>query len=248
MLTKFRISWFIAIFTLLSLQRVFAESDHKETYLSSFHAKFKKAVEAASSYDNFSVAFNEEFYSVLRDKVTISKGTLDVLKPNSFRFEITSPYPELYVTDGDNFWKYNSEFQHAQHLPAYTGELNFLSILMDLSTLKKFYKISPWTDEDATKLNQSDSLPQIMSDKPASQKNGNILLKLEPKGDNQQKVLYAIIQVTTGFIQELRIVQINGNRTRFVFSGYSQDPVPPEKFHFQPPDGVVVDELDNVKQ
>lgn len=208
-----------------------------------FETNYLNTLKSASKQSNFSVNFKQEIFSVLRDKTTSSNGILTIKKPTSFRFEITSPRQEIYVSNGKSFWKYIPELKHAQHLRANSNELGFVNLLTNLSHIKKYYEITEWTNEEAKKLKQDINTAVVKSDAPPPQNDDDVHLKLVPKGDKQQKVLYAVIQVKTGFIQELRIVQLNGNRTRLIFSQYSPKSISDEVFEFTPPQGIAVDKM-----
>jgi outer membrane lipoprotein-sorting protein len=109
--------------------------------------------------------------------------------------------------------------------------------------LSNFYEVSEWVGAQAQKTDNDTSDLAVKSDLPPKQNDDLLYLKLLPKGDKQQKVLYAVIQVKTGFIQELRIVQLNGNRSRLVFANYSLKSILKEVFQFTPPKGIVVDKM-----
>ena len=153
------------------------------------------------------------------------------------------PRQEIYISNGKSFWKYIPDLKHAQHLRANSKELGFVNLLTNLSQIKKYYDVFEWKNETSEKTKQDINTSTVKSDSPPPQNDDNIFLKLEPKGDKQQKVLYAVIQVKTGFIQELRIVQLNGNRTRLVFSQYSPKLVSDKVFEFTPPQGIAVDNM-----
>lgn len=232
-----------SIFILATLVTIFpGYTQNKKTH-KSFENRYLETIKLATKQENFTVNFNQEIYSALRDKISISDGILSIKKPASFRFEIVAPRKEIYLSNGKSFWKYIPELKHAQHLNAASNELGFVQLLTDLSNIKKFYEVSEWTGGEGKKLNTDTNTSTVKSDTPPPQNDDDILLRLLPKGDKQQKILYAVIQVKTGFIQELRIVQLNGNRTRLVFSKYSSKPVPNEVFEFTPPQGIVVDKM-----
>ncbi|KAB8031786.1 LolA family protein [Fluviispira multicolorata] len=214
-----------------------------KTQVQSFTTDLQTVVKAATKQKSFSVEFTQQTFSLLRNKVSESNGILSIKKPASFRFEVTKPRNELYVSNGKEFWKYVADLKHAQYLKNLSQEFGFVQVLTNLSQLQKYYHVSQWTDEEAKKLNQSANISPVESDTPPEKNNDFILLKLVPKGDKQQKVLYAIIQVKTGFIQELRIVQLNGNRIRLVFLNHSLKLLTDEVFQFTPPQGIVVDKL-----
>lgn len=192
-------------------------------YAADIHEQLDKAIKSASKNKNFSVSFQQEAYSSLRNRTLTSKGTLSTQSPNLFRFEVLDPYQELYVSDGVDFWKYVSGLKHAQHLKAASTEFDFIKVLTNLASVEKTYRVSAWTP-------------------PSSLAQNELAIKLDPIGDKNQKVLYAIVDVKTGFIHELHFVQLNGNRTRFVFTDYVRKQLPKKMFQFTPPEGIVVND------
>ncbi len=230
-------------FVILSLFVINSVYSQSKKTSKSFETRYIETMKLASKQEIFTVNFKQEIYSALRDKVSLSDGVLSIKKPSSFRFEITSPRKEIYLSNGKNFWKYIPELKHAQHLNASSNELGFVQLLTDLSNIKKFYDVSEWKKSEGKKAQQDINTSHVKSDTPPPQNDDDILLRLTPKGDKQQKVLYAVIQVKTGFIQELRIVQLNGNRTRLLFDTYSPKPVSNDLFEFTPPQGIVVDKM-----
>ena len=120
-----------------------------------------------------------------------------------------------------------------------------MSLLINPENIKKVYKISNWSNADAKMLNESGSLAPVQSDFPPAESADTVSIKLESnlgeKGDKQQKVLYAVINVRTGYLDELRVVQLNGNRVRLLFSNEKEEDFNAKTFSFVPPTGIVVD-------
>ena len=223
--------------------------NNKNKYDSNFNEKLNKALEHAQTHKSFSVQFNQEFYSILRDKITKSEGILKIQTPNSWSYELQKPRTELYMSNGVDFWKYVPDLKHAQHLNVSQHgnslELNYMSLLINPENIKKVYKISNWSNADAKMLNESGSLAPVQSDFPPAESADTVSIKLESnlgeKGDKQQKVLYAVINVRTGYLDELRVVQLNGNRVRLLFSNDKEEDFNAKTFSFVPPTGIVVD-------
>lgn len=237
--------FFILISQIFYLSCVHSQSSlSNQNNTSEFQKKLDMSIKNAQKLKSFKVSFEQENYSYLRNKKSTSNGLLYISKPASFRFEITHPRSELYISNGLDFWKYIPKFKHAQHLKSQLKEIGFIDLLTNPSNLNKHYEILPWVDDNAKKVSQDANISALESDAPPAANKEFIHLKLLPKGDKQQKVLYAIIQVKTGFVKELRIVQLNGNRTRLVFSNHESKKPPSKKlFHFSPPQGIVVDKL-----
>ena len=123
----------------------------------------------------------------------------------------------------------------------------FFSLLLFLKpdSISQSFSISRWDEEEAKLLKQNRSLPDVKSDLPPiltpEQMKNVLLLKLIPRGDKQQKTLYAVVDKEKGHLLELRVVQINGNRSRLVFKNYKKDFLPDSRFVFSPPSGTVID-------
>ena len=232
------------IFVTLSFSIINPIFPQNKKNIKSFETKYSETMKLAAKQESFTVNFKQEIYSALREKVSLSDGTLSIKKPFSFRFEISSPRKEIYLSNGKSFWKYIPELKHAQHLNATSNELGFVQLLTDLSNIKKFYDVQEWNSSKNKETKQDiNTTLYVKSDAPPPQNDDDIYLRLLPKGDKQQKVLYAVIQMKTGFIQELRIVQFNGNRTRLVFEKHLSKQVSNEEFEFTPPQGIVVDKM-----
>ncbi len=208
---------------------------------SNFNQKLDEALSKLRAHKSFKLDFEQEFYSALRSKTSKSSGVLLVKAPTSFRFEIQKPRTELYVSNGSDFWKFLPSLNHAQHLKASALEMNYISLLTNPAAIKTSYNISAWTSQESKQLKQSANLSSVQSDLPPAESAEHVLIKLEPKGDKQQKVLYASVNVKKGLVEELRVIQLNGNRVRLLFSNYKDKDFATTAFSFAPPKGIVVD-------
>ncbi len=212
-----------------------------QTNSDSFNEKFAKAVSSLQRHKSFQISFKQEFFSILRHKVNVSEGQLSILTPQSFKFEIFKPRKELYVSNGRDFWKFVPDLNHAQHLRSDALEMNYLLLLTNPEHIKNKFNISLWKSSQAN-FKGAAPLALVQSADPPSQLGPELLpIKMEPKGDNAQKVLYAIINTKTGSVEEFRIVQLNGNKVRLVFSTLQERSFQPQYFTFIPPKGIAVD-------
>ena len=205
----------------------------------SFVQNFQNALRKMEKHKSFQCDFHQELYSILRDKVSLSQGFVKIQSPQKFYFQIQQPQEEIYVSNGVDFWKYVPELKHAQHLQSNALQMSFLSLLTNPSSLTKLYKVSPWLNVTVT--GQKINSTPVQSDAPPAENAESVGLMLQPKEDNSQKILYAIINVDKGFLEELRIVQKNGNRVRLLFSNQLDKKFGLRDFTFEPPQGIVVD-------
>lgn len=213
----------VSVFLIFSCFSINALAE-KSLKSDAFKRKVDVAINNAERDKNFSVDFKQEVYSALREKSSTSEGILTIKAPESFRFELISPYQELYVSNGQDFWKYVPRLKHAQHLKIASSEFSFINVLIDLSKIEKDYHIFQWNPPRVLKADQ-------------------VAMKLIAKEDKDQKILYAIVDVKTGHIQELRIEQINGNWTQFHFIQYREMKFSEKMFLFVPPSGIVVNDM-----
>lgn len=200
-----------------------------------FNEKLSIALNNLQKHKSFEMEFQQEFYSALRDKITQSKGIVKIAAPDKFRFEIQTPRNEIFVSNGKDFWKYVPSLKHAQHLKSNALETSFLSLLTNPKLIERLYNISQWHQQEPTTTAKS------TVDFPPTENNHNVSIKLDPKEDKEQKVLYAILNVREGILEELRVVQTNGNWIRLLFSNNKEANFSNAVFSFVPPQGIAVD-------
>ncbi len=196
-----------------------------------------KVQEVSSHRKHFSVTYEQTRFKALVKKTVAEKGTLEFSAPKSFRWEISSPSKEIYVSNGKDFWKYSEIAKHAQKLKADTGELAVLDVLFRPGNLKRDYKVERWVAPVDDGANGSD----VVSSVPPASKQGKLFVLLIPRVKSKQKALYLIIDQEKGFVDELRIVHENGNRVRTVFGALSEVNIPAAHFEFVPPPGTAID-------
>ncbi|MBX9703929.1 MAG: outer membrane lipoprotein carrier protein LolA [Silvanigrellaceae bacterium] len=246
MLGQLKYKWIVFVFLLPLLS--FANKENIQNKNSPEHHILKRQIGLATSNalkkKYLTMQFTQEFYSFLRKKSFLSEGILKLSPPNLFHWEIVKPRSEIYVSNGKDFWKYIPSLKHAQHLNAQSNELNFIQILSDFNSIFKHYHVTLWTDAEAKSLRQPKNLAPVESEyPPEKQEKEKLYLKLNPLGDKHQKVLYAILDVKSGLINELRAVQLNGNRTRILFTYKDDKTIPLSEFNFVPPKGIAVDTM-----
>lgn len=214
-----------------------------------FERSWSSVLQRSAQDHFFRASFEQDVYSALRDKITHSSGKILVSRPHRFRFEILSPHYELYLNDGQDFWKYNAALSHAQRLNTQKMDLGFMGVLSNMRLMDKLFQVEPWRGEHATQLHKdaaprgeasSHSLPHF--DTPPAAGKNRLFVKFIPREDNGQKVLYAILKMDTAHIEELRILWKNGNQMRLTFSHFSNQAPQESEFVFRPPAGVVVDD------
>ncbi|MEY4066348.1 MAG: outer rane lipoprotein chaperone LolA [Pseudomonadota bacterium] len=193
-------------------------------------SELKNFQDKASKHNSFRADFEQLVFSALRKKTTKSKGQLFFAQPKKFRWEIATPGKELYVNNGEWFWKYVENTKHAMRMPANAGELDFLDVVFHLDKLPEKFslkKLNTWPDEDAQQEKQC----------PAK----HTCFALEPIQKGGQKSIALAVNQNTGFVSRLRIEFKNGNKTNITFNSFSPEKVASDLFEFSPPPGTAVD-------
>ena len=190
---------------------------------------------SASARKSFSVTFEQQRYKALLKKTVLEKGRLDFLAPKSFRWEVSSPMKEIYVSNGVDFWKYSEAARHAQKLPASSGELAILDVFFRPASLKKDYKIVKWVAPEGAK--STDAISEV----PPAPSASKLLVSLIPRAKSKQKALHLVVDRKSGLVSEIRIVHENGNRVRTAFGEPSAAALDVSTFEFVPPPGTAVD-------
>jgi len=192
--------------------------------------ELKELQKKSGKTPSFRVSFEQQVFSALRKKTTRSTGELIFSQPLKFRWEIKSPNKEVYVNNGEWFWKYVERTKHAVRMPANAGELDFLDVIFKLDNLQNKFTI-----KNVTQMSDLDGKPVV----PCPTNNTCILL--EPLQESGQKNIELAINRTNGFVSAVRIGFRNGNRTLIGFSSFTEDKVSADTFEFTPPPGTAVD-------
>lgn len=207
--------WILSIISLFVFVSSFTKQNIEQT--------LKTAQANAQKYSSLSANFTQEYYSALREKTTISKGRL-YLKDKLFRWEITEPRNQVYINDGKFIWKYEKEFNHAEQFQKSKANLEFLTVVNNLNTIKQYYDISEGT--------VSKDKNQIL----------NLVLTPKPNADDQ-RTLHVSIEVKTGYIKNLNMLDENGNKTNITLNDFSTKPIENSLFVFTPPEGTVINKF-----
>jgi outer membrane lipoprotein-sorting protein len=179
---------------------------------------------------SFRVKFEQKVFSALRKKTTTSSGELIFSQPRKFRWEITSPGKELYVNNGEWFWKYIESTKHALRMPANASDLDFLDVVFNLDRLPNKFN-----------LEKISSFPPDQNMSNSTCPKNHTCIALEPLQKSGQKAIALAVDQSTGFVSVIRIEFRNGNRTLINFSPLKAEKIAASLFEFTPPPGTAVD-------
>ena len=190
-----------------------------------------RALQAKSNiHTSFRVKFEQKVFSALRKKTTLSVGELIFSQPRKFRWEISNPGKELYINDGEWFWKYVENTKHAMRLPANASDLEFLDVVFQLDKLPNKYS-----------LEKVNSFANDESQGNSNCPNNHTCVVLEPLKKSGQKNISLAIDQASGFVSIIKIEFRNGNKTNITFNSFKPGKVAASSFEFTPPPGTAVD-------
>jgi len=147
-----------------------------------------------------------------------SHGTLALKAPRQFRWEVTKPYKQLIVADGEKVWIYDPDLEQVTVRAQGTEEARSpLTVLTDLSQL----------DHDFTTNEQGE-------------RDGLSWLRLKSK-DKEPQFAYCDLGLDTQGLARMRFEDTLGNDTEIRFSNWQRNPkLAADAFKFTPPKGVDV--------
>lgn len=148
------------------------------------------------------------------------EGTLLLKKPGRMRWNYAAPVGKVFVLDGKYAWFYTPGDAQATRVPA--------KQLDDLRSPLRFLL-------GHTQLAKELDAIAVVKDESGFRISG------VPKGMEQRVKLLSLWVTATGTIERMRLEEVDGAVTEFVFSGIEENvPVKDSDFGFVPPAGVTV--------
>lgn len=147
-----------------------------------------------------------------------SSGTLALAAPRQFRWDVTAPYKQLIVADGEKVWVYDPDLEQVTVRAQGTEEAHSpLTVLTDLSQLDRDFITSEQGAHD-----------------------GLTWLRLKSK-DKEPQFAYCDLGFDANGLARMDFEDTLGNRTRIAFSHWQRNPkLHDGTFRFVPPKGVDV--------
>jgi outer membrane lipoprotein carrier protein len=147
-----------------------------------------------------------------------SSGTMMISRPGKFLWQVTAPYDQLLVGDGERVWMYDPDLRQVtvRKMDAALGSTP-AALLIGGDTLEKNFRLSEQGERDG--LEWLEALPQ-------SPDSGFEKLQLGFEGEN---------------LKAMELYDHFGQTTSLVFSNLQRNPsLPAAQFSFVPPAGVDV--------
>ena len=145
-----------------------------------------------------------------------SQGSLALMAPRQFRWDVLQPYEQHIVADGNAIWVYDVELEQVNVRAQSFDEANSpLAVLLDLSSLDREFNVSERPVED-----------------------GQQWLRLTAKSKNPD-FKYADLGFANKQLKTMLLVDNFGQRSRIDFSAWQRNPkLPASQFQFTVPEGV----------
>lgn len=163
--------------------------------------------------------FQQETLDARGSKQQVLQGKMSVKRPGYFRWDTTSPFPQLIIADGSRVWLYDPDLAQVtvQKMDKQVGNTPALLLSGDPSTITRSFDISQ-TGEGASEV-----------------------YVLKPKAKD---ALFESLQVTfdgKGVLQGMALKDSLGSRTLIRFGNVKLNPsLDRNLFKFRPPKGVDV--------
>lgn len=147
-----------------------------------------------------------------------SRGTLALQAPRQFRWDVTAPYQQLIVADGEKVWVYDPDLEQVTVRPQGSAEAHSpLTVLTDLSQLDREFATREQGEQD-----------------------GLVWLRLKSR-DKEPQFDYCDLGFDANVLAQMRFRDTLGNETVIRFSHWRRNPVlAVGTFRFTPPKGVDV--------
>ena len=147
-----------------------------------------------------------------------SHGTLALKAPRQFRWDVTKPYKQLIVADGEKVWIYDPDLEQVTVRAQGTEEAHSpLTVLTDLSQLDRDFTTSEQGERD-----------------------GLSWLRLKSK-DKEPQFAYCDLGFDAQGLARMRFEDTLGNETEIRFANWQRNPkLAADAFKFTPPKGVDV--------
>ncbi len=171
-----------------------------------------------SGLESFTAGFVQTRYDEDGEKIRESKGLAWLKRPGLFRWEYREPYQQMIVADGERMWIYDVDLEQV--------------------TVKKTERALGTAP--IMLLSDSEPLSEQFDLSDLGKREGLYWVRLEPKVDDTD-----FEEIYLGFDdRSLKVMELRDRfdqATQILFNNVELNPdVSPERFRFEPPEGVDV--------
>lgn len=175
--------------------------------------------ERLSLTDGFSAKFEQQVISPDGDVVMDGSGVVDIARPSLFRWETLVPDENLLVSDGQSLWYYSP---FIEQVTIYSQEQAMEQTPFVLLTRNR---ASDW---DAYRVEQE-----------------NDVFTLTPTSVESNQGQFQITIDGQGVVKGFNVIEQDGQTSLFSFNDVEQQKPATDRFTFQVPEGVEVDDQRN---
>ena len=171
-----------------------------------------------SGFSNYSANFEQYTEDEKGLRGEISKGSMNIKRPNSFRWKTTTPFPQLIVSDGNVMWIYDADLEQATRKKVSQRETNGAALILngDVQAITEKFNVTQIIDREREKL-----------------------FELLPKQESNFEKIQLFF--ANGVIQELMLVDLFGKQTTIILTKAKiNQKFKPDLFKFNPPPGIDV--------
>lgn len=171
-----------------------------------------------SGFSNYSANFEQYTEDEKGLRGEISKGSMNIKRPNSFRWKTTTPFPQLIVSDGNVMWIYDADLEQATRKKVSQRETNGAALILngDVQAITEKFNVTQIIDREREKL-----------------------FELLPKQEGNFEKIQLFF--ANGVIQELMLVDLFGKQTTIILTKAKiNQKFKPDLFKFNPPPGIDV--------
>jgi outer membrane lipoprotein carrier protein len=184
------------------------------------HASARDQLDTFSrGIEGLSANFAQRVYGPNGEVKDKSGGTVKLRAPRQFRWEVTQPFPQLIVADGDNLWVYDPDLEQV-NVRNQSAEENSspLAVLIDPTELERQFTV-----------------------KEGGRSQGLDWLELRPKKPEEAPFERARLGFGAAGLVRMDLYDGLGQRTVLGFSAWKRNPAfAADTFSFTPPAGVDV--------
>ncbi|MDP5290803.1 outer membrane lipoprotein chaperone LolA [Oceanimonas sp. CHS3-5] len=170
-----------------------------------------------SALGRFSADFSQQVYDESGDPMQRAEGSMQLARPDRFRWHTTSPDESLIVSDGTDVWMYDPFVEQVSIVPLAQAVQNTPFLLISGGDRAR------WQGYNVSKQGSS---YVVASKDPAE-----LIQRFTLSFDSQDR------------LARFTVVESGGQRSEFTLSGFNASPdLAASAFRFTPPAGVMVDD------
>lgn len=170
-----------------------------------------------ATFDHFSASFSQQVFDEQNQPMQTANGTMQLARPDQFRWHTVSPDESVIVSDGHSVWLFDPFVEQVSIVPLEQAIKNTPFLLI------AGRDDSRWQQYDVTEK----SGDYIVTSKDPSELISQFSLSFDSKNR----------------IERFSVLESGGQRSEFTLSEINTEPkTTSSSFSFTPPDGVMIDD------